>query len=64
MKKQVKKEPTLAERQAEIAALKKQEAEEIISQIQKILATKGAAIVPIVQIVGDRISYEWSISIP
>lgn len=61
---EVKASPTLAEKEAEIAALKKQEAEEILAQIQKILASKNAAIVPIVQIVGNQISSSWSISIP
>lgn len=64
MKKQDKKEPTLAEKEAEILALKKQEAEEILLQIKKILDSKKATIVPIVHIVGNSISYEWSISIP
>lgn len=64
MKKNHQKEATIEEKQAEIMALKKKDAEEIISQIEKILKSKNATMVPIVQIVGDRITYEWSISIP
>ena len=64
MKKQAKHQPTVAEKEAEIIAIKQKEAEEILSQIQKILKSKNATIVPIVQIVGSTISYDWSISIP